>query len=39
MRDVDSKNKVSVGGILWKTTELMEDLPLLIQPICLVFNV
>jgi hypothetical protein len=29
MRVVDSKNKVSLGGILWKTTLAMDDLPLL----------
>jgi hypothetical protein len=29
MRVVDSRNRVSLGGILWKTTLAMDDLPLL----------
>jgi hypothetical protein len=31
MRVVDSRNKVSVGGILWNTTEAIDDFPLLLQ--------
>lgn len=31
MRVVDSKNSVSVGGILWNTTLEIEDLPLLLR--------
>lgn len=29
IRVVDSRKRVSLGGILWKTTLAMEDLPLL----------
>lgn len=31
MRVVDSRNKVSCGGILWKTTLVMDDFPLLLS--------
>lgn len=30
MRVVDSRNRVSLGGILWKTTLAIEDFPLLL---------
>lgn len=31
IRVVDSRKRVSVGGILWKTTLEIEDLPLLLR--------